>query len=524
MTREQADPASPEKTNTTRPAGPLAPLTGSIRLFRRWWRVAVRAGVDQQSVIDKVREDSGFTPHFAFMTSMSAGIAILGLLLSSPAVVIGAMLLSPLMGPIMGAGFALAVGDSAWLRQSGRAIMLGTIISILFAALVVTMSPLQTVTAEIAARTRPNLFDLAVALFSALAGAYAMIRGRMGTIVGVAIATALMPPLAVVGFGLATFNWSVFGGSLLLFFTNLMTIALTATAMARLYGFRSNLSERQSQVQVAIMTMVFVALAIPLGLSLRQIAWEANVSRSANGFIKDQFGDRASVSKIEIDFDAEPIVVNATVFTPRILAGADEQSTRMISRTLGQLIAVKITQFKVESGEDAQSAELAAARAQAQAQQAEIQVTRLRENLALIAGAPMDDVTLDTSRRRALVIARPLPGASLASYNALEQRVAAEAKDWTIRLQPPAIALPELEVAGDTVVVGSVRDLELIVWAFDRLRLPLGMSGKAADVAVAKQMLEARKVSVGQISNGAGPDGRVRLRWLAPEATTMAGP
>ena len=522
MTNDQADPASLEKPKSKHAAGPFAPVTGSIRLFRRWWRLAVRADVDQQAVIDKVREDSGFTPHFAFMTSMSAGIAILGLLLSSPAVVIGAMLLSPLMGPIMGAGFALAVGDSVWLKESGKAILLGTIISILFAGLVVTMSPLQTVTAEIAARTRPNLFDLAVALFSALAGAYAMIRGRMGTIVGVAIATALMPPLAVVGFGLATFNWSVFGGSLLLFFTNLMTIALTATAMARLYGFRSNLSERQSQVQVAIMTIVFVALAIPLGLSLRQIAWEANVSRSANGYIKDQFGDRASVSKIEIDFDADPIVVNATVFTPKILAGANEQSSRVISRTLGRLIAVKITQFKVDSGADAQSAELAAARAQAQAQQAEIQVNRLRENLALIAGVSMDDVTLDTSKRRAMVIAKPLPGASLASYYALEQRVAAGAKNWTIKLQPPAMALPELTITDGAVDPASSNNLNLIIWASERIGLPLGMNGTAADRAVVKEALTAKNVTIGQESDMAIPNGGVRLRWLAPSESMGA--
>ena len=522
MTQDKADPGSPHIKAPKASSEALAPVTGSIRLFRRWWRVAVRAGVDQQAVIDKIHEDSGFTPHFAFMTSMSAGIAILGLLLSSPAVVIGAMLLSPLMGPIMGAGFALAVGDSAWLKESGKAILLGTIISILFAALVVTMSPIQTVTAEIAARTRPNLFDLAVALFSALAGGYAMIRGRMGTIVGVAIATALMPPLAVVGFGLATFNWSVFGGSLLLFFTNLMTIALTATAMARLYGFRSELSERQSQVQVAIMTIVFVALAIPLGFSLKQIAWEANVSRSANGYIKDQFGNRASVSKIEIDFDADPIVVNATVFTPKILVGADEQSTRVISRTLGRLIAVKITQFKVESGDDAQSAELAAARAQAQAQQAEIQVARLRENLALIAGVPVDRVTLDTTRRRAMVVAMPLPGASLSSYHALEQRVAEGAKNWTINLQPPAVAPPELKIVDGAVAETSKRNFDLIVWASQRLNLPLGMNGAPGDMDIVKQALGAKDVIIAEESSMISSDGRVRLRWLAPSENMEA--
>jgi uncharacterized hydrophobic protein (TIGR00271 family) len=514
MTDDKANMVSPEKSK--RPSGPLAPVAGSIRLFRRWWRVSVRGGVDQQTVIDKVREDSGFTPHFAFMTSMSAGIAILGLLLSSPAVVIGAMLLSPLMGPIIGAGFALAVGDSAWLKESGKAIVLGTIISILFAGLVVTLSPLQTVTAEIAARTRPNLFDLLVALFSAMAGAYAMIRGRMGTIVGVAIATALMPPLAVVGFGLATFNWAVFGGSLLLFFTNLMTIALTATAMAWLYGFRSYLSERQSQFQIAAMVVVFIALAIPLGLSLRQIAWEANVSRSANGYIKDQFGKRASVSQIEIDFDADPIVVNATVFTPKILAGVAEQSSRVLSRTLGQPIAVNVEQFKVETGEDANSAELAAAKMQEQAQQAEIQVTRLRENLALIAGVSVDDVTLDTSKRRAMVNAKPLPGASLASYYALEQRVAAGAKNWTIKLQPPAIALPDLMITDGAVAPASSRNLDLIVWASDRIGLPLGMTGAIPDRSVARDALKAKNITVAQESDAVIPGAGVKLRWLAP--------
>ncbi|AMO73212.1 hypothetical protein AZE99_03880 [Sphingorhabdus sp. M41] len=493
-----------------------------MRLFRRWWRIAVRADVDQQAVIDKVREDSGFTPHFAFMTSMSAGIAILGLLLSSPAVVIGAMLLSPLMGPIMGAGFALAVGDSAWLKESGKAILLGTIISILFAGLVVTLSPLQTVTAEIAARTRPNLFDLLVALFSALAGGYAMIRGRMGTIVGVAIATALMPPLAVVGFGLATFNWAVFGGSLLLFFTNLMTIALTATAMAWLYGFRSYLSERQSQFQIAAMVVVFIALAIPLGLSLRQIAWEANVSRSANGYIKDQFGKRASVSQIEIDFDADPILINATVFTPKILAGAAEQSSRVLSRNLGKPIFVNVEQFKVETGEDANSAELAAAKMREQAQQAEIQVTRLRENLALIAGVSVDDVTLDTSKRRAMVVSKVLTGASLASYYALEQRVAAGAKGWIIRLQPPAIALPELKITDGAVDPASSNDLDLTIWASERIGLPLGISGIAANRAVAREVLKANNISVAQESETAIPGSAVKLRWLAPPESSSS--
>jgi uncharacterized membrane protein len=105
---------------------------------------------------------------------------------------------------------------------------------------------LRAPTAEILARTRPNLFDPLVALFAALAGTFAIIRGRGGTIVGVAIATALMPPLAVVGYGLAAWNMPVLSGSLALFVTNCMTIAPSATIMARVYGFGHYLSGRQT--------------------------------------------------------------------------------------------------------------------------------------------------------------------------------------------------------------------------------------------------------------------------------------
>ncbi|MEO0698516.1 MAG: DUF389 domain-containing protein, partial [Pseudomonadota bacterium] len=185
-----------------------SPFARVLFSLRRYWLQDVIGTVNQTEVIEKRRAECVMSERYLFMTAMSGGIAVLGLLLSSPAVVIGAMLLSPLMDPIMGLGFALAIGDYHWLRQSARSLAWGTLMAIALTALVVYLSPIQTITPEIAARTQPNLFDLFVALFSALAGAYAMIRGRDGTIVGVAIATALMPPLAVVGFGLATWNWT----------------------------------------------------------------------------------------------------------------------------------------------------------------------------------------------------------------------------------------------------------------------------------------------------------------------------
>ncbi len=137
---------------------------------------------------------------------------MLGLLLSSPAVVIGAMLISPLMSPILGLGFSLALFDFAEMRRSLTALAIGSAAAVIFTVVIVTASPLKATTAEILARTRPSLFDLLVALFAALAGTFAIIRGRGETIVGVAIATALMPPLAVVGYGIATWNLPVLAG------------------------------------------------------------------------------------------------------------------------------------------------------------------------------------------------------------------------------------------------------------------------------------------------------------------------
>jgi Predicted membrane protein len=205
-TKEKAGQAAADSSDAQGQFAARASLAAALVTVREWWAEQVIGQVDQAEVIERRREDCALSERYLFMTAMSAGIAVLGLLLSSPAVVIGAMLLSPLMGPIMGLGFALAIGDWGWLKQSGRSLAVGSILAVLLCAALVFPSPIQTITSEIAARTRPNLFDLFVALFSALAGAYAMIRGHEGTIVGVAIATALMPPLAVVGFGLATFN------------------------------------------------------------------------------------------------------------------------------------------------------------------------------------------------------------------------------------------------------------------------------------------------------------------------------
>ncbi len=483
------------------------PSMSSVKFsLLRWWRQEVVGTVDQQAVIEKRREDCALSERYLFMTAMSGGIAILGLLLSSPAVVIGAMLLSPLMGPIMGLGFALAIGDYRWLKQSARSLAWGSVMAILLCALIVFFSPIQTITPEIAARTRPNLFDLLVAFFSALAGAYAMIRGREGTIVGVAIATALMPPLAVVGYGAATLNWTVFSGALLLYVTNLLAIAITALGMARLYGFKTALSERNTLFQNVAVAAVVVALAIPLFISLQNIAWETNAQRIVRNELQDAFGPSARIDQFEIDFANRPLVIDATVLTPRLQDDADAEISAALERRLGQDVELLLTQFQVgTSASAAEQAQLSAARAREEADARE-QADDLAERLALVAGVADADVTVDRSRKRAIVRARKLEGAELATYNVLEARIAATEPDWTVEIIPPVSRLPEIDFARQTSNDGTVgamipteagqQSLDLTRWAANRLGLPVVLTGPEELVVLVEKDLRAAQVQV----------------------------
>lgn len=498
-------------------AGPIELPAASTNPVAQWWREHVVATVDHVTVVEKVRSEAGWSGRYAFMTLMSAGIAVLGLLLSSPAVVIGAMLISPLMGPIIGLGFGLATFDSEEIRTSGAALALGVLLAVFFTALIVLLSPLQNVTEEIAARTRPNLFDLGVALFSALAGAYAMVRGREGTIVGVAIATALMPPLAVIGFGLATANWTVFAGSLLLFFTNLITIALAAAAMARLYGFGAHLSPQHTLLQTLAMSGIMILLAIPLGFSLYQLTWEANASRQARDVISSQFGDDARLSQIELLYDAEPLQVNATVLTPEFKGDAERDATQTLTRLLGRRVAVSLEQYRVGTSAQAEAQQIAAAQANARKSASDNAAVRMVEQLALVAGVEQGSVLLDRDHRRAVVTAAELPGASLASYRALEARVAAFASGWTVSLVPPAAELPQISFEGDAPDAAGREALATATWAAQRLRVPLGVTGPEANATAVVEALTAAGIRAVAVPGAPGRDGAVRLSWRAPD-------
>lgn len=245
-----------------------------------------------------------------FQLVIALGIATLGLVLGSTAVVIGAMLISPLMGPIVHLGMALAVGSPVLTLRSAVRIG-GSIVTVVASAALITLAlPFHEVTAEIAARTTPTALDLLVAVFCALAAAFVTARSKSdtaSTAAGTSIGIALVPPLCVVGFGIGLRRWDIARGAALLFTANLCAIVLFAVLSFLVLGFGQlpvHQLEKQSfdadetapgsdrairwlqrafgarygwVLRVSMPLLLVVGVALPLRKALEEVAWEVRV-------------------------------------------------------------------------------------------------------------------------------------------------------------------------------------------------------------------------------------------------------
>ena len=224
--------------------------------------------VDEEQTIANIRADASFCGAQLWVLIFAIFIASLGLNVNSTAVIIGAMLISPLMGPIVGMGLAVGINDLDLLRVSAKNFAVATLFSVATATVYFLLSPYRELQSELLARTSPTLYDVLIAFFGGAAGIVAIATGGKGNVIpGVAIATALMPPLCTAGYGLATGQWVYFLGAFYLFFINTVFIAGATFLGVRLMQFKVHQEvNKERAVRARRMFMFLVVLTlVPAG-------------------------------------------------------------------------------------------------------------------------------------------------------------------------------------------------------------------------------------------------------------------
>lgn len=236
---------------------------------------------DELATIDYIKKNVEFKGANLWILIFAIFVASIGLNVNSTAVVIGAMLISPLMGPIMGIGMAAGINDFELLKRSLRNLGVAVFIAILTSTIYFNFTPLDDAQSELLARTEPTIWDVLIALFGGLAGIIAGSRKeKSNAIPGVAIATALMPPLCTAGYGLATLNLYYFIGAFYLFFINSVFISLSTYLIVRFMKFPKRefldqKKEKRVQTYITIFTIITIVPSVYLayGIVLRSI-WE----------------------------------------------------------------------------------------------------------------------------------------------------------------------------------------------------------------------------------------------------------
>ena len=334
---------------------------------------------DEREVIEQVSAGVVFRGTNLWILMFAILIASLGLNVNSTAVIIGAMLVSPLMGPIIGMGLGVGIGDFELLRRALRNYGVATVISVLTATLYFFISPLSEARSELLARTSPTLYDVLIAFCGGAAGVLALTTKSKGQVIpGVAIATALMPPLCTAGYGLATAQWNYFFGAFYLFFINTVFIALATFLGVKMLRFHSyaNLMPELARRGKRLVTIVVVVAMIPAAVMTVDIVKKDILARNIKAFVDNELAQ--SGTQI-IDHRAEHD-------TLRVVAVGRSISDAEIAAAQASMAAYKLKglTLSVIQGADAEGIENLAATFNSRVSAANDEVLRLGAQVATL--------------------------------------------------------------------------------------------------------------------------------------------
>lgn len=287
---------------------------------------------DEAEIIDQINSGITFRGGNLWVLIFAILIASLGLNVNSTAVIIGAMLISPLMGPIIGMGFALGTNDLDMLKRAAKNYAVSTVISILTATVYWLLTPLSDAQSELLARTSPTLYDVLIAFCGGAAGIIATCtKGKSNVIPGVAIATALMPPLCTAGFGLGTGHIMYFLGAFYLFFINTVFICLATLGGVKLMHFEKKVflsPERERRVRHIVTTVVVVTM-IPAAIVTANIVKKSIFDSNISNFVKSELA-QTGTQVISTEVDKESLTLRVVAVGREFgEAAIDEAESRM---------------------------------------------------------------------------------------------------------------------------------------------------------------------------------------------------
>jgi len=313
--------------------------TGEKReeLTKRTLPIYPRATTEEfQELFKVLRENSKISSVYVVMMILSTLIATFGLFGDSSPVIIGAMILAPIISPIVSFAMGMVRYDKNMLNQGLITILIGTGVCLLFSAGVSLIIPIKIITSEIDARLSPTLLDMGIAVASGIAAAYAHAKeGIAKSLAGVAIAVALVPPLAVAGIGIGWWDWAVFSGAFLLYLTNLAGIIMFAGITFLFLGFAPF---RRARIGLIYTLILIGTVMVPLSLSFNRIKKEANITRQLEGSTINEL----VIRNVSVRFE-EPLRVSLTLVGPDKLEGDEiKEIKKEIEENIGEPIKLEV--------------------------------------------------------------------------------------------------------------------------------------------------------------------------------------
>ena len=477
----------PKEVNERREEQQLAVLAkrfwlAAMATLRRYFN-AMPDKEDEDETVRAISAGVSFRGASLWVLVFAIFIASLGLNVNSTAVIIGAMLISPLMGPIIGMGLAVGISDFDLLKRSVKNYLVATVISVITAMLYFLLTPLDEAQSELLARTAPTLYDVLIALCGGAAGIVALAtRGKGNVLPGVAIATALMPPLCTAGFGLATGNVFYFLGAFYLFFINTVFIALATYVGVRMFRFRqrpTGAGTRQSELR-RYMVMIVVVTMIPAAIMTYNIVRDTVLKANAGRFVSEQL-DNAGTRIVSYDVDEDSLALRVVAVGREIT----DSAIAAAGRRLGDYKMGKYS-LRVIQGTESDSVMMLNDRLTTMRATSENYSAMLRDGAAKM--ADLQDRLNAYARYEAVApeVAREI-GQLFPAVEAVSLSLSARAATDTVRVSRVPTAVVELR---GRATLGAQDRRRMTGWLTARLGVFHVVAGKAFGLAFARHLDE----------------------------------